>query len=352
MSSAKFTPKVLIHPVSKPEPAEVIPRLGVDSSLLAGAVHMPKRLSDAELDAALAAGEPPRSEEYSDDDVWHEKQNEWLERWQPGRALPPPEEKHRRTEWDKLTKQHARAFKVADDRRHQAPQAPSPAPRKRGAPRILTDEEREAAAIRHKQAKREHSRIRTVVHRQVREERQQAATAAYDARRAARQQLTLSREPARAVAQSRYGRCDTCQHVMCWQIPQRCMHCRMKDGSAPYNRWYASHSWGPFDEDGVCLCNCCQSTCRCVPCAERRGAECQRPLENARSSSPASLYGECDGETEREIEDGYDESASIPLPAVDHQLPAYAYDDWRAQQTAPVCIDPYESVPEYADVCI
>ena len=76
---------------------------------------MPKRLSDAELDAALAAGEPPRSQEYIDDDVWHEKQNEWLERWQPGRALPPPpEEKHRRTEWDKLTKQHARAFKVAD----------------------------------------------------------------------------------------------------------------------------------------------------------------------------------------------------------------------------------------------
>ena len=58
---------------------------------------MPKRLSDAELDAALAAGEPPRSEEYNDDGVWHAEQDRWLSSWQPGRVLPLPKEKQRCT---------------------------------------------------------------------------------------------------------------------------------------------------------------------------------------------------------------------------------------------------------------
>ena len=294
---------------------------------------MPKRLSDAELDAALAAGEPPRSEEYNDDGVWHAEQDRWLSSWQPGRVLPLPKEKQRRTEWDKLTKQHTRAFKAADDRRHQLPPAPPLEPKKRGAPRILTDAEREAAALRHKQAKREHSRVRTVVHRQLREEKQRVATAAHAARQAARQQLTPRQEPARVVV-SRYSRCDTCQHVMYWMIPQRCMHCRMKDGSAPYSRWYASHWWGPFDDDGVCLCNCCKGTCPCVPCAERRGAECLvQPIESARPSSPASLYGECDRETEREIKDGYDEMQHDRMPGPEVERPDLPFEYGRFEDS-------------------
>jgi len=173
--------------------------------------------------------------------VWHEKQNEWLERWQPGRALPLPEEKQRRTEWDKLTKQHARALKAADDRRHRPPPGPPPAPKKRGAPRTLTDEEREAAAERHKQAKRRHSKIQTKVQRWFREKRERAAVTEYAARQAARQvaqqaaqqaaqqhgtarQDPVSRQPmlpvadvptvqeqAPAPSRIRLKMCDTCQ---------------------------------------------------------------------------------------------------------------------------------------------
>ena len=46
---------------------------------------MPKRLKPEELDAALAAGQPPNSDEYPDDDNdWHQAQNDWLERWLAG----------------------------------------------------------------------------------------------------------------------------------------------------------------------------------------------------------------------------------------------------------------------------
>ena len=101
---------------------------------------MPKRLSDAELDAALAAGEPPRSDQHDDDEVWHAEQQRWLSSWQPERAvLPSPQDRQRRKEWDKLTKQHARALQAAKERQQRPPPLPPPAPKKRGAPRVLSD---------------------------------------------------------------------------------------------------------------------------------------------------------------------------------------------------------------------
>ena len=81
---------------------------------------MPKRLSDAELDAALSAGAPPRSDDFvGDDDMWHAEQQCWLSRWQPRRVLPLPQDKRRRTEWDKVTKQHARAISATSRRQDQ-----------------------------------------------------------------------------------------------------------------------------------------------------------------------------------------------------------------------------------------
>ena len=78
---------------------------------------MPKRLRPEELRAARAAGDPPRSEDYATDGEWHAAQNGWLERWQPGQALPGADDKRRRKEWDKLTKKAARHIKVAHDDR-------------------------------------------------------------------------------------------------------------------------------------------------------------------------------------------------------------------------------------------
>ena len=71
----------VIHPVSKPEPAETIPDFGVGSSCPDCA--MPKRLSPAELDAATGAGGPPRSEDFEDDVEWHAAQDAWLNNWKP-----------------------------------------------------------------------------------------------------------------------------------------------------------------------------------------------------------------------------------------------------------------------------
>ena len=70
---------------------------------------MPKRLRDDVATAAHAAAAPPRSDDYpDDDDSWVRAQDDWLQRWQPGTALPARGDKKRRTEWDKLTKKHAR----------------------------------------------------------------------------------------------------------------------------------------------------------------------------------------------------------------------------------------------------
>ena len=214
---------------------------------------MPKRLSPAELDAATGAGGPPRSEDFEDDVEWHAAQDAWLNNWKPDVKLPAPASKFRRTEWDKLTKQHARAMQAAEAQRSRSPPPPAPAPKKRGAPRVLSDEQREAAAERHKLAKRQHSRIRTIVHRNIREERQRAADVAYEERFAARLAAAPAQAPPRAPAPRRHGVCDMCQHVMIWQIPQRCVHCCIKTGERSTNAWYDSIQWGPFDEHGICM---------------------------------------------------------------------------------------------------
>lgn len=72
---------------------------------------MPKRLQPDERAAALAAGAPPHSEDYpDDDDSWHAAQDDWLDRWQPGVRLPVVGDKKRRTEWNAHTKKHNRHF--------------------------------------------------------------------------------------------------------------------------------------------------------------------------------------------------------------------------------------------------
>ena len=73
-----------------------------------------------------AAGAPPRSDDYPDDDSWERAQNEWLQRWQPGAALPARGNKKRRTEWDKLTKKHARRARKVDTEPDEAAPAGSP----------------------------------------------------------------------------------------------------------------------------------------------------------------------------------------------------------------------------------
>ena len=48
---------------------------------------MPKRLRPAQLQAAVDAGDPPQSAEYSTDELWHAAQARWLAIW-GGAALP------------------------------------------------------------------------------------------------------------------------------------------------------------------------------------------------------------------------------------------------------------------------
>ena len=77
---------------------------------------MPKRLLDADMDAALAAGLPPRSEDFIEDEKWHDAQDEWLEAWQPGVKLPGPDSVERRTKWNVLTKKHKSHYEAAGRR--------------------------------------------------------------------------------------------------------------------------------------------------------------------------------------------------------------------------------------------
>ena len=90
---------------------------------------MGKRVRDDEAAAAHAAGDPPRSDDYADDVSWERAQDEWLQRWQPGAALPARSDKKRRKEWDKLTKQHARhASKAGAEPDAAAPAGTPPGP--------------------------------------------------------------------------------------------------------------------------------------------------------------------------------------------------------------------------------
>ena len=85
---------------------------------------MPKRLSDAEMDAATAAGRPPQSNDYPDDSGWRDAQEGWLRSWQPAESLPPPDDVSRRTKWQKLTQLHGRHFKAAEARTGSRPSSP------------------------------------------------------------------------------------------------------------------------------------------------------------------------------------------------------------------------------------
>ena len=89
---------------------------------------MPKRLTDAEMDAAVAAGRPPESAAFADDD-WEREQNDWLERWQPGERLPERSEPggKRRKKWQSLTQTHGRHFDAAQARDNPQPDAPEAA---------------------------------------------------------------------------------------------------------------------------------------------------------------------------------------------------------------------------------
>ena len=67
---------------------------------------MPKRPESARVRAAVAAGDPPASADFPDDDEhWHAAQDHWLSKWSV-RVLPegPP----RRRQWDDRVKEHAR----------------------------------------------------------------------------------------------------------------------------------------------------------------------------------------------------------------------------------------------------
>jgi hypothetical protein len=84
---------------------------------------MPKRIRDDEMDAALQAGDPPSSKDHPNDVDWYRAQSAWLQSWRSGVELPKPTDKNRRTEWDKLTKMHERAFAAAVKREEQAREA-------------------------------------------------------------------------------------------------------------------------------------------------------------------------------------------------------------------------------------
>ena len=102
---------------------------------------MPKRLRPEELEAALAAGEAPYSEDYPEDTAWHKEQEEWLARWQPGLELPARGNAKRRTEWNALTKKHQRHFETAQagSERHGPQSTPLEAPAPAAPPLPVAD---------------------------------------------------------------------------------------------------------------------------------------------------------------------------------------------------------------------
>jgi hypothetical protein len=80
------------------------------------------------MDAAVAAGRPPESTAFADDD-WDRAQNDWLERWQAGERLPERSEPggKRRKKWQSLTQAHGRHFDAAQARGDPQPDAPEAA---------------------------------------------------------------------------------------------------------------------------------------------------------------------------------------------------------------------------------
>ena len=79
---------------------------------------MPKRRSDAQYAAALSAGLPPESAKFDDDNEWWDAQDDWLVKDPTGvpEQLSPRGEAQRRTDWQRVTKQHAALFEAAAER--------------------------------------------------------------------------------------------------------------------------------------------------------------------------------------------------------------------------------------------
>ena len=89
---------------------------------------MPKQHAEADIRAAVAAGDPPTSCSFDDDDNWHEAQQAWLSKWCERRL---PDGQARRRKWDKCKELHARLLNAAADKRtpqrRQYVQRPQPA---------------------------------------------------------------------------------------------------------------------------------------------------------------------------------------------------------------------------------
>ena len=66
---------------------------------------MPKRPDAKRVRAAVAAGDPPKSADYPDDDDWHDAQHEWLAKWSVRVLLDGP---LRRRQWDDRVQEHKR----------------------------------------------------------------------------------------------------------------------------------------------------------------------------------------------------------------------------------------------------
>ena len=71
---------------------------------------MPKKYSDEEKAAAIAAGEPPASEDYANDDDWAAAQDMWLAKWTSVDPLPPRTSIRRREEWKNRRRKHDRCM--------------------------------------------------------------------------------------------------------------------------------------------------------------------------------------------------------------------------------------------------
>ena len=92
---------------------------------------MPKRPDAARVRAAVAAGDPPLSASFPDDDDWHDEQDRWLAEWS-ARVLPHGP--RRRRQRDKCKREHARLVAEAAKGRALPPASKRKRARKPPAP--------------------------------------------------------------------------------------------------------------------------------------------------------------------------------------------------------------------------
>ena len=136
---------------------------------------MPARLTAEQLAAALAAGAPPVSDDYSDDDKWHAAQDSWLARWKPGLHLPATNDPKRRTDWNALSKKGLRHFEAAAAAKAQdeasggsaahAPSAPPPPRSPAAQPQEAAPAPTVPARKREYDAKWEQQKLRKILFR-------------------------------------------------------------------------------------------------------------------------------------------------------------------------------------------